>query len=141
MKKTNGVNWCGPWALAFLTDRTYEAADMLARKKANRKNKIQNMTTRVMERCLGTKTFTRHSNMTVTRAMDNLLPGRIYLLWVTRHYLILDTGTGMIIHNQEPTWKPISECRYRRTQVRGSICWTPRKAGAEKFRLKKGLDK
>jgi len=141
MSKGTGTKWCGPWALAFLTDRDYDTADKHIRRKIKRKTKVQGLSTYGMHKSLGPKSkgFTRTKRVTLQKLSDQLLPGRIYLIWVTGHYLILDTGTGMVIHNQVEIWKPVEECRYKQTQVRGYLCWTPRKTSAVPFREKQGL--
>ena len=106
-KASSGSTWCGPYAFAILTGRTYDQADKWLRKLLNRKQKIQGIywdeASFVAEK-LKWKKLKKVRNMTFNQLRDNLLSNRWYLVAYTSHFVVVDTRTWRVIDNNGQRW-------------------------------------
>lgn len=132
-------NWCGPYALAVIAGVNYDDAyDSCARYKnrlrrkrlgrlANRKpykrkvgvigfgNKAFEI---VSKRLKAPVAFEACQPMALSRLADHLKPNSLYVVNVTRHYVVVDTHDWTVIDNQTKQWEPITECKHRRKTCR-----------------------
>lgn len=133
-RAANGKTWCGPYALALITGKTYEDVLPFIRRAAKRKRimGMYNWEFQKTARRMGLRKFefkkipstqrTNLSNMT-----DWLRPNRIYVVQVTSHYVIVNTKDWTMTDNQTEGWIPISS---EHKNGRRRLC-----AYAEAFRI------
>ena len=129
--ETGRTLWCGPYAMATVSGQPYDAVYKKMLRAENRgrpaylgKRKfLTGVSTDLMEtvsRTLKTGILFEHvlGKPTVNQYLDHLRPNRIYILEVTRHYIVIDTGDGTAIDNQSGKWQPFSEFKQMRKRVR-----------------------
>jgi hypothetical protein len=119
--------WCGPYALALISGKTYDEAYEHAKKKL-RKRSIMGMYNhefKAVARSLGFKKFEwnfdpkAQGKPTLRSFKDWMRPNRLYVVVVTRHYVTVNTSDWTVQCNQTQKWEPIDECKHARKKVNG----------------------
>lgn len=116
--------WCGPYALAVAADREYDDVFTFC-KVALRKPRLAGMYNHEMSHVatklgLGKIVWEDVNKLTLKNVLDYLIPNRLYIVNVTRHYVLLDTRNWLIADNQSAAWETIGDCKYKQTQVIGT---------------------
>lgn len=111
-----GATWCGPYALATIAGITYEEALAKVKKVTHRK-RITGMWNHEVESTaqkLGFKKFRfkyipKKERTTLANSLDWLHPNRIYVVQITRHYVIVNTKDWTFTDNIfGGKWNPVS---------------------------------
>jgi len=131
--------WCGPYALAVCLGLSYDEAYELAL-KVTRQDRIKGLANHYVEKALrrhGIRTEFKGlrqsagvsmqfmygkqrgyvSVLNLRNALDYLKPNRLYIINVTRHYVVLDTSDMTVIDNQTRGWWPVDRHRNAGKQV------------------------
>ncbi len=123
--------WCGPYALALVSGLTYDQVYKKLLRNANaqlhrfqpRIKYLTGVGLELMERVSKTVKckfeFTRvKGKPTLNQFMNELRPNRIYVIHVTRHYLVVDTSDWTVCDNQIQRWVSLPDYKYRLSRVR-----------------------
>jgi len=117
--------WCGPYALAMISDKSYEEAYLIAKKKLRKRSitGMYNHQFKAVARYMGFNKFEwqfvpkSESKPTLRSFKDWMRPNRIYVVQVTRHYVTVNTSDWTVQCNQTQKWEPLDECKHRLRRV------------------------
>jgi len=120
----HGRTWCGPYALALISNTTYEV--MYNRVKGILKRSVRGMYSREVEYvlkklgCVTIFVFPRiKDRTTLRRSQDYLKPNRLYIVWLTSHYAVVNTRDWTVTDNQILSWEPINASALGRKKLFG----------------------
>ena len=104
------VTWCGPFSVATVAGVEYEPAYQSLKKIRGKRHCKGVSNDNIKKACheLGvTGKWHKSKKRTVLRKFvkDNLESGKVYIVQITRHVLVIDTRDWTTIDNQVPTWR------------------------------------
>jgi hypothetical protein len=118
--------WCGPYAVATVCGTEYEPAYQVA-KRARGKRHAKGITmTDLKKSCrrLGVKgewisiekatadTAEPKKKMKLEKFLPMLAPNKVYVINVTKHFLVVDTRDFTTIDNQNPEWVAMESTKH-----------------------------
>ena len=121
--------WCGPYALALISGLSYDEAytktlRMLRRGKPAYRTKptyIKGMYPSELVRAGRTLKcpfqFKDAPNVTLNKLMDELRPNRIYIVFTTDHFLVVDTSSWTLCDNWTQAWVPVKGSVHARKKI------------------------
>lgn len=118
------ITWCGPYAIATVCGTAYEPAYQAA-KAARGKRHAKGITCgNLKQACetLGVKgKWTMLSNKRVLRKFieESLRPNEVYVINITRHFLVIDTRDWTTIDNQSLGWCDMEGSKHANKMVHG----------------------
>jgi len=123
-----GATWCGPYALAVISNTPYEFA-YAKTKKVLRKRAVMGMSRHEFSKVakamsVNCQRFWREREVggcTVAKLRDNLRPGRLYVIELTRHFIVVDTRDWTVCDNHQAKWVPLADWPHRRTKCQNSL--------------------
>lgn len=147
--KLKRKNWCGPYALSVMAgqdyDETYKRALRSLRAFTRRRygdclnlpksiQGLHDFELKAIAQTLGYKiewepfpvNIRGTGEMTLKQALDHLLPRRFYIVFLTRHYITIDTHTWQWCDNQSKKWAPVTTCKWLRTRVESVAQYQPK---------------
>jgi len=114
--------WCGPYALAVLTGTHYEFAYRTL-KEIRRKRSTAGVTNKnMMSAFKNLNVKYKHTKLDKRKKLanyinDDLAPNKVYLVQITKHYLIIDTRDCTTIDNQVPQWNDMHSTKHSKKLV------------------------
>ena len=135
-----GKTWCGPYALAVISNTPYEFAYAKA-KKVLRKRAVMGMDRYQFSKVakamsVNCQRFWREDTVsdfvstgpsrfrldfiTVSKLRDYLKPGRMYVVELTSHFIVVDTKDWTVCDNQHG-WMPLADWPHRRTKCQRAL--------------------
>ena len=118
--------WCGPYAIAVVCGTSYEPAYQVAKKVRGKRHAKGITNTDLMKSCkaLGVKgewisvaKATEHSakpqaKMKLENFLKMLAPNRVFVIQITKHFIIVDTRDFTTIDNQRPEWIAVEASKH-----------------------------
>jgi hypothetical protein len=122
-----GKTWCGPYALAVISNTPYEFAYAKS-KKVLGKRAVMRMSPHQFIKVakamsVNCQRFWREreaDGCTVGKLRDNLKPGRLYAVEVTGHFIVVDTKDWTVCDNQHG-WTSLADWPHRRARCRNTL--------------------
>lgn len=107
--------WCGPYAIATVCGTEYEPAYQVAKRVRGKRHAKGITNTDLMKSCkaLGVKgewhpisivAPGNKSKMKLENFLKLLLPNKVYVIQITKHFIVVDTRDFTTIDNQRPEW-------------------------------------
>ena len=104
------ITWCGPYAIATVCGKSYEPAYQVA-KQIRGKRHAKGISCSDLEkscRAFGVKgkwhTLEKRQKLSNFLKSGTLKPNKVYVINITKHFLIIDTRDFTTIDNQNPEW-------------------------------------
>ena len=121
-RSSKGATWCGPHALATVTGKTYDEVIEVVRKRIKRK-RIKGMFSHEMyysAKALGVKDMgvfmPSRGKRNLRNLMDWLKPNRLYIIFVTGHFVTVNTKDWTVCDNCND-WHPVATSKLGRKRV------------------------
>ena len=113
--------WCGPYALAVIGKTDYENAYKIC-KKVRRKRSAAGISnsnfTAVAHRFGVSSNWKKTESMKLKTWIEmETKPNTVYVVQITRHYIIIDTRDCTTIDNQKPEWIDMSSSKHLNKKV------------------------
>ena len=104
------VTWCGPFAVATVAGVEYEPAYQTLRKIRGKRHCKGVSNGNIASACkkfgLKGKWTTLKKKRKLSKFVpENLEQGKVYIIQITKHVLVMDTRDWTTIDNQVPTWR------------------------------------
>ena len=122
-RSSKGTTWCGPHALATVTGKTYDEVIKVVRSKIRRK-RIKGMFTNeifIVAKALGIKDMgvfmPMRGKRNLRNSVDWLKPNRLYIVFVTRHFVVVNTTDWTVCDNTNE-WEPVTTSKLGRLRVK-----------------------
>lgn len=122
MRSGKGPSWCGPHALATVTGKSYDEVITVVRSKIRRKH-IKGMFSNevyLVAKALGVKDMgvfmPMRNKQNLRNSVDWLKPNRLYIVFVTRHFVVVNTKDWTVSDNCNE-WAPIATSKLGRLRV------------------------
>lgn len=114
--------WCGPYALAVVAGKTYEFAYQMLKQIRGKRHACGVYNTN-MDKAFGfcglkAEFVKAEKRCNLRKYIDEYLaPNKLYIINITRHYVVVDTRDHTTIDNQNPEWVPIENSKHLRCLV------------------------
>lgn len=125
-KARKGSTWCGPYALAVISGKTYEEAYVFAKKSVphRRMMGMYNIEVTKAARRMGFKKFEfkmipKQERCCLRKAIDYMKPNRIYIVNVTNHYIVVNTKDWTLTDSWRDGWEPIATSKMAGRKTKG----------------------
>lgn len=120
------ITWCGPYAIATVCGTSYEPAYQMA-KRVRGKRHAKGITNSNLEsacKALGVKgewisvaKATEHlakpkPKMKLKNFLPMLAPNKVFVIQITKHFIVVDTRDFTTIDNQNPEWIAIEASKH-----------------------------
>jgi len=113
--------WCGPYALAVIGKTDYEYAYKMCKEVRRKRSTagITNSDFTAVAHHMGIKSHWRKTESVKLKTwLDmNSEPNSVYVVQITKHYLIVDTRDCTTIDNQNPEWTDMSLSKHLNKKV------------------------
>ena len=110
------ITWCGPYAVAVVSGCGYEQAYQVARKVRNKRHAkgISNMDLKKSCTKLGVKGkwHKLEKRTQLKKFLPTLEAGKVYVVQITKHFIVVDTRDYTTIDNQNPEWTAMESSKH-----------------------------
>jgi len=121
---THRITWCGPYAIATVCGTAYEPAYQAA-KRARGKRHAKGITcSNLKEACSALNVKGKWKMLSKKRVLrkfieESLLPNEVYVIAITKHFLVIDTRDWTTIDNQSLGWCAMEGSKHKNKMVHG----------------------
>jgi len=110
------ITWCGPYAIAVVSGCGYEQAYQVARKVRNKRHAKGISNTDLKKSCtkLGVKGkwHKLEKRTQLKKFLPTLEAGKVYVVQITKHFIVVDTRDYTTIDNQNPEWTAMESSKH-----------------------------
>lgn len=125
-KAKRGRTWCGPYALAVISGKSYEEAHVFAKKAVPDRKLMGMYNSEVTKaaRLMGFKQFDfkmipKRERVCLRKAIDHMKPNRVYIVNVTNHYVVVNTKDWTLTDSWREGWEPIATSNMAGRKTKG----------------------
>jgi hypothetical protein len=115
------ITWCGPYSVATVCGKSYEEAYQLLRKIRGKRHAKGVSNGNIKDACnkLGVKGEWKHleKRTQMRKFLPTLEAGKVYIVQITRHVLVVDTRDMTTIDNQHQDWIAAESSKHIRKLV------------------------
>tara|TARA_R100001082_G_scaffold110148_2_gene89176 strand:- start:2984 stop:3496 length:513 start_codon:yes stop_codon:yes gene_type:complete len=118
------ITWCGPYAIATVSGTAYEPAYQAA-KRARGKRHAKGITCRnLKDACASLGVNGTWKMLSKKRALrkfieESLMPNEVYVVNITKHFIVIDTRDWTTIDNQSLGWCAVENSKHKNKMVHG----------------------
>ncbi len=115
------ITWCGPFAIATVCGTKYETAYRTVRAIRGKRHAKGVTATDIKKSCTKLGVKGKWTNLPKRKKLAKFLPtleaGKVYIVEVTRHVIVVDTRDYTTIDNQNPDWTAVESTKHLRKLV------------------------